>query len=317
MLNHIADDYIPVIASAGVDREGNSYNVNADTAAGKVAAALARLQGDLPHRRRRLARRPRRRGLADLAGDRRRGRGGARRRSPAACGRSSRACAEAIRGGVGVGPHHRRPPPAQPAARAVHRRRHRHDGHAMSVARAAGARGALRDRHLRPGAGRVRARGGSAALGRRGQASTSTSSPGSRSTTPATATRGSSPRSPSRRRRSPAARTSSTPRRRCGSSERLVRVEPRRPRLPLQLRAPRRASARSSWSASAPTARHRAARDRHPRGRLPRPHARGAGGDPEARPRGPVRARCRRASSPSRATIPRPCARRSASARRR
>ena len=41
VLNHIAADYIPVIASAGVDRDGRSYNVNADTAAGKVAAALA------------------------------------------------------------------------------------------------------------------------------------------------------------------------------------------------------------------------------------------------------------------------------------
>ena len=40
VLNHVAVDYIPVIASAGADREGNSYNVNADTAAGKVAAAL-------------------------------------------------------------------------------------------------------------------------------------------------------------------------------------------------------------------------------------------------------------------------------------
>ena len=40
VLNHIAADYIPVIASAGVDREGHSYNINADTAAGKVAAAL-------------------------------------------------------------------------------------------------------------------------------------------------------------------------------------------------------------------------------------------------------------------------------------
>ena len=40
VLNHIAADYIPVIASVGVDRDGNSYNVNADTAAGKVAAAL-------------------------------------------------------------------------------------------------------------------------------------------------------------------------------------------------------------------------------------------------------------------------------------
>jgi acetylglutamate kinase len=40
LLNHIAEDYIPVVASAGADREGNSYNVNADEAAAKVAAAL-------------------------------------------------------------------------------------------------------------------------------------------------------------------------------------------------------------------------------------------------------------------------------------
>jgi acetylglutamate kinase len=40
VLNHIAADYIPVIASAGADRDGRSYNVNADAAAGKVAAAL-------------------------------------------------------------------------------------------------------------------------------------------------------------------------------------------------------------------------------------------------------------------------------------
>jgi acetylglutamate kinase len=40
VLNHIASDFIPVVASAGADRDGNAYNVNADTAAGKVAAAL-------------------------------------------------------------------------------------------------------------------------------------------------------------------------------------------------------------------------------------------------------------------------------------
>jgi acetylglutamate kinase len=40
VLNHIAEDYIPVVASAGADRDGHSYNVNADAAAGKVAAAL-------------------------------------------------------------------------------------------------------------------------------------------------------------------------------------------------------------------------------------------------------------------------------------
>jgi acetylglutamate kinase len=40
VLNHIAADYIPVVASVGADREGNSYNVNADEAAAAVAAAL-------------------------------------------------------------------------------------------------------------------------------------------------------------------------------------------------------------------------------------------------------------------------------------
>ena len=40
VLNHIAVDYIPVIASSASDREGQSYNVNADEAAGKVAAKL-------------------------------------------------------------------------------------------------------------------------------------------------------------------------------------------------------------------------------------------------------------------------------------
>jgi len=40
VLLHIAEDYIPVIASVGADREGNSYNVNADAAAAAVAEAL-------------------------------------------------------------------------------------------------------------------------------------------------------------------------------------------------------------------------------------------------------------------------------------
>ncbi|HEY3759205.1 MAG TPA: acetylglutamate kinase [Solirubrobacteraceae bacterium] len=40
VLQHIASDYIPVIASVGADREGRSYNVNADEAAGAVARAL-------------------------------------------------------------------------------------------------------------------------------------------------------------------------------------------------------------------------------------------------------------------------------------
>jgi acetylglutamate kinase len=40
VINHISRDYIPVVASVGADREGNSYNVNADEAASAIAVAL-------------------------------------------------------------------------------------------------------------------------------------------------------------------------------------------------------------------------------------------------------------------------------------
>jgi acetylglutamate kinase len=78
VLNHIAEDYIPVIASVGVDRDGNSYNVNADTAAGKVAAATSPAGSRIPPTRPRSTRgRPWPRSRPRSA------------RSPAACGRSS------------------------------------------------------------------------------------------------------------------------------------------------------------------------------------------------------------------------------------
>src|SRR5713101_6593137 len=40
VIEHVASDYIPVIASVGADRDGRSYNVNADEAAGAVAGAI-------------------------------------------------------------------------------------------------------------------------------------------------------------------------------------------------------------------------------------------------------------------------------------
>ena len=40
VLNHIAEDYIPVVASVGADADGASYNINADAAAAAVAEAL-------------------------------------------------------------------------------------------------------------------------------------------------------------------------------------------------------------------------------------------------------------------------------------
>ena len=40
VLEHIAQDYIPVVASVGADIDGHSYNINADEAAGAIARAL-------------------------------------------------------------------------------------------------------------------------------------------------------------------------------------------------------------------------------------------------------------------------------------
>lgn len=40
VIKHVAQDYIPVIASIGCDRDGQSHNVNADEVAGAVARAL-------------------------------------------------------------------------------------------------------------------------------------------------------------------------------------------------------------------------------------------------------------------------------------
>ena len=40
VLEHIAEDYIPVIASVGADRDGLAHNVNADEAAAAVARTI-------------------------------------------------------------------------------------------------------------------------------------------------------------------------------------------------------------------------------------------------------------------------------------
>jgi acetylglutamate kinase len=40
VIEHVAQDYIPVIASIGCDRDGQSHNINADEVAGAVARAL-------------------------------------------------------------------------------------------------------------------------------------------------------------------------------------------------------------------------------------------------------------------------------------
>ena len=61
-----------MIASVGADREGNSYNVNADRPPARSPRALGAYKVDLPDRRRRLAATTRPTRAADLPGDARR-----------------------------------------------------------------------------------------------------------------------------------------------------------------------------------------------------------------------------------------------------
>ena len=89
VLNHIAADYIPVIASAASDRDGNSYNVNADEAAGKVAAALGAYKAIFLTDVEGWLADPADEGIADLPGRRSARSRRSWRRSTAACGRSS------------------------------------------------------------------------------------------------------------------------------------------------------------------------------------------------------------------------------------
>ncbi len=56
----LAESLIPVVSTIGVDPSGQAYNINADTVAGAVAAALGGREGHLPHRRGRTAARRRR-----------------------------------------------------------------------------------------------------------------------------------------------------------------------------------------------------------------------------------------------------------------
>ena len=132
MIEHIAEDYIPVIASIGADRDGRSHNINADEAAAAVARAMGAYKlmflTDVPG------------WLSDpsdptsvvsetgadeveasLDGVA----GGMRPKL--------QACLDAIHGGVQLRPHRRRARAALGAARAVHRRRPGHQDPARHV----------------------------------------------------------------------------------------------------------------------------------------------------------------------------------------
>ena len=167
-----------MVASVGADEEGNSYNINADDAAGRGGGRARRLQGDVPDRRRRLVPRRGRPGTlvaeasaselrAALAGRQRRHAPEARRLPARGRGR------RAERG------DRRWPRPALAAARAVHQRGPGHDDRAAELRRRRSRwrllaelqalERRLRDPDLRAQPGRVRPRRGRAAVGRRGQ----------------------------------------------------------------------------------------------------------------------------------------------------
>ena len=163
VINHIARDYIPVVASVGADDEGNSYNINADEAAAAIAVAmgartaifLTDVRGWLrdPADPESLIAQATVAEVSDaLAGIE----GGMRPKL--------QACVDAVRGGVGAAQIIDGRLAALAAARALHRCRHRHEGDRVSAVQSA-------DAHLTPELralpGRVRARRGRAAVGPR------------------------------------------------------------------------------------------------------------------------------------------------------
>ena len=132
VLNHIAEDYIPVIASVGADAEGQSYNVNADAAAAAVAAALGAYKAifltdvigwlaDPDDPESRISQSTADEVRAALPGVS----GGMRPKLQACVEGAGRRRAQRV--------HHRRPAPPRAAAGAVHRRGHRHQAVALSA----------------------------------------------------------------------------------------------------------------------------------------------------------------------------------------
>ena len=89
VLHHIAQDYVPVIASRRRRPRGPLVQHQRRRGRGRGGRGARRLQGHLPDRRRRLAARPGRPGLVISRASAAEVRDAARRPSPAACARSS------------------------------------------------------------------------------------------------------------------------------------------------------------------------------------------------------------------------------------
>ena len=130
----VAEGIIPVVATIGADEAGQAYNINADTVAGALAEALQaeklifltdveglRVVPDDPTTLIHQAN-------LDVVAEILRGGGAVGGMKP-----KIEACAQAVRGGVGPGPHPRRACAACAPARAVHRLGRRDDGAAVSA----------------------------------------------------------------------------------------------------------------------------------------------------------------------------------------
>ena len=120
VLDIVAAGRIPVVAGVAPDVDGTVYNINADSAAAALAAALGRRQAGGAHRRRGPVRELPRPGVGDQRAHR--GRAGADAAPAWRAGMAPKmeACLRAVRGGVGAGARDRRAGAALGAARGVH-----------------------------------------------------------------------------------------------------------------------------------------------------------------------------------------------------
>ena len=132
VLLHIAEDYIPVVASVGADARGQLLQRERRRRGGRRRRGARSVQGRLPDRRGGLARRP---GRPGHAASREATAAEVRERLAEVTGGMRpklEACRARARGGRGQRAHRRRPRAARAAARAVHRRGDRHEAVALA-----------------------------------------------------------------------------------------------------------------------------------------------------------------------------------------
>ena len=208
----LREELIPIIATVGVDDDGQAYNVNADTVAGAIAVALdaeklvyltdvAGVYGDWPDESSLISRIDVD-GLEQLIAGGKASDGMIPKLESCVAGVAQRRAARA---------HPRRPPAARAAARILHPGGRRNDGRTHErVHGTPDARRRERDADLRSAPRRVRPRRRNEALGQRGQGVPRLPHRSRGDVARARASRGRRPRSPIRRTRCCTSRTSIT-----------------------------------------------------------------------------------------------------------